>query len=142
MDEPAVSQRIDKWLWAARFFKTRTQAGDAVDGGKVRCNGQPCKPSRSVKIGDWLEITVGQLQWSVCVLGINAQRRPAEEARLLYEESGESRQRREQVLEIRDQLYALAEIIYEKWQQDKKAGKLPVNRQVPDSSRGSMPSGN
>ena len=101
MDDPAASQRIDKWLWAARFFKARTLAADAVDGGKVRCNGQSCKPSRAVKVGDWLDITIGQLHWSVRVLGLNTQRRPTAEARLLYEESTESRQRREQALEIR-----------------------------------------
>lgn len=101
MPDDFAALRIDKWLWAARFFKTRTLAGAAVEGGKVRCNGRSCKPSHAVKVGDRLDITVGQLQWSVQVLGLNAQRRPAGEARQLYVESDESRARREQALELR-----------------------------------------
>ncbi|AJP48205.1 RNA-binding protein [Rugosibacter aromaticivorans] len=93
-------QRIDKWLWAARFCKTRRLAADAVDGGKVKLNGQPVKPSRELKCGDKLEIALGELRWVVCVRGINRQRRPATEARLLYEESPESIARRAQQQEI------------------------------------------
>ncbi|MDP1982075.1 MAG: RNA-binding S4 domain-containing protein [Sulfuritalea sp.] len=94
-------QRIDKWLWAARFFKTRSLAAGAVDGGKVKWNGQTVKPARELKPGDELEISAGELRWTVIVRGLNAQRRPAPEARLLYEETAESTARRLQLEEIR-----------------------------------------
>jgi len=94
-------QRIDKWLWAARFFKTRSLAAAAVDGGRVRWNGQNVKPARELKPGDELEIVAGELRWTVVVRGVNAQRRPAPEARLLYEETAQSAARRLQLEEIR-----------------------------------------
>lgn len=94
-------QRIDKWLWAARFFKTRSLAAAAVDGGRVKWNGQNVKPARELKPGDELEITSGELRWTVVVRGVNAQRRPAPEARLLYEETAQSAARRLQLEEIR-----------------------------------------
>jgi ribosome-associated heat shock protein Hsp15 len=94
-------QRIDKWLWAARFFKTRSLAAAAVDGGRVKWNGQQVKPARELKSGDELEISAGELHWTVIVRGLNAQRRPAPEARLLYEETAESSARRQQLEEIR-----------------------------------------
>jgi len=86
--------RIDKWLWAARFFKTRALAQDAVEGGKAKLNGQAVKAAREVKAGDVLDISVGQVHWTVTVLGVNGQRRPAPEARLLYAETPESVTRR------------------------------------------------
>ncbi len=95
------SLRIDKWLWAARFFKTRTLAAEAIDGGKVQWQGQRAKPAREVKIGDTLDIVVGDQHWSVIVRGLNAQRRPAPEAKLLYEETAESLARRTAALEQR-----------------------------------------
>ena len=98
MNEDLARQRLDKWLWAARFFKTRSLAAAAVQGGKVRLDGQSAKPAKEVKVGDRLEISQEDLQWTVLVLAINAQRRPAVEARLLYEESAASLARREQVL--------------------------------------------
>ncbi len=101
MTEVAARQRIDKWLWAARFFKTRSLAADAVEGGKVRWNGQTVKPARELKPGDELEIAAGELRWTVIVRGLNAQRRPAPEARLLYEETADSAARRLQLEEIR-----------------------------------------
>lgn len=94
-------QRIDKWLWAARFFKTRSLAAAAVEGGRVKWNGQNVKPARELKPGDELEITSGELRWTVVVRGVNAQRRPAPEARLLYEETAQSAARRLQLEEIR-----------------------------------------
>ena len=94
-------QRIDKWLWAARFFKTRSLAAAAVEGGKVKWNGQQVKPAREVQPGDQLEISAGEVRWTVTVHGVNAQRRPAPEARLLYEETAESAARRAEQQEIR-----------------------------------------
>lgn len=94
-------QRLDKWLWAARFYKTRSLAADAIDGGKVRWNTQTVKPSREVKPGDELDISAGEIRWTVIVRGLNHQRRPAPEARLLYEETAESAERRLRLEEIR-----------------------------------------
>jgi len=91
-DEPL---RIDKWLWAARFFKTRSLAAKAVDGGKVRVNGEGAKPARSLRIGDELAIRVGELEWVVEVRALSRQRGPAAQAALLYAEREDSRARRE-----------------------------------------------
>ncbi|WP_031432975.1 RNA-binding S4 domain-containing protein [Methylomarinum vadi] len=97
MTEPD-SLRLDKWLWAARFFKTRKLAADAVSGGKVHFNGQRCKPSKEVKAGSHIVISKDRYTWNIVVTGINKQRRPASEAALLYEESEESKaKRREQI---------------------------------------------
>ncbi len=87
--------RLDKWLWAARFFKTRSIARKAVDGGKIRVNGCPCKPSRILSRGDTLRINRADGEYTVQVIALNNQRRPASEARKLYEESPESIARRE-----------------------------------------------
>jgi len=94
-------QRIDKWLWAARFFKTRSLAAAAVDGNRVKWNGQQVKPAREIQAGDELDIVAGELRWTVVVRGLNGQRRPAAEARLLYEETADSVVRRERQQEIR-----------------------------------------
>ncbi len=102
MAEHALSpagQRVDKWLWAARFFKTRSQATEAIHGGHVRVNGNPVKPARDLRPGDTLDITVGHQHWTVVVRGLNELRRPASEAQTLYEETEESRARRETVRE-------------------------------------------
>lgn len=93
--------RLDKWLWAARFYKTRSLAGDAVDGGKVKVNGQAAKPAKDVKPGDRLQIRAGDQDWVVVVMGLNEQRRPAPEARALYEETPESQQLRMRAAELR-----------------------------------------
>lgn len=82
--------RIDKWLWAARFFKTRSLATDAVGGGKVRLNEQPTKPAREVKVGDHLDVFNGETRWQVVVRALSEKRGPASEARQLYEETAES----------------------------------------------------
>ncbi|MBD5802475.1 Heat shock protein 15 [Azoarcus sp. Aa7] len=86
--------RIDKWLWAARFFKTRSLANQAIEGGHVRLNGQAVKPARELRIGDSLDIVAGGTQWTVIVRGLNEQRRPAVEAQQLYEETPASAARR------------------------------------------------
>ncbi len=103
MDKPdsPLSLRLDKWLWAARFFKTRTLAADAIEGSKVHWQGQHAKPAREVKVGDELDIFLSDLRWTVIVRAINARRRPAPEAKLLYEETAASFVRRAQVLELR-----------------------------------------
>jgi len=94
--EPASEPvRIDKWLWAARFFKTRSLAAKAVDGGKVRVNGEGAKPSRTIKPGDELTIRVGELEWVVEVMALSRQRGPAAQAALLYAEREDSRERRQ-----------------------------------------------
>jgi ribosome-associated heat shock protein Hsp15 len=100
-DGDVQRQRIDKWLWAARFFKTRSLAAAAVDGGRIKWNGQNVKPARELKPGDELDIVAGETRWTVIVRGLNSQRRPAPEARLLYEETVESVARRLRLEEIR-----------------------------------------
>lgn len=93
--------RVDKWLWTARFFKTRTLANEAIDGGKVRLNGFATKPAKEVKIGDRLHIRAGEQDWEVVIQGMNEQRRPASEAQLLYAETPESSERRARAIELR-----------------------------------------
>jgi ribosome-associated heat shock protein Hsp15 len=95
------SLRVDKWLWAARFFKTRALATEAVAGGKVHVNGDRCKPGRRLRPGDRLAVHRGAETLDLEVLGLNAARRPAAEARLLYRETEESIARREAALEAR-----------------------------------------
>lgn len=87
--------RIDKWLWAARFFKTRSLASDAVDGGKVQVNGDRVKPAKALNVGDALSIRIGHYTWQIKVLGLSDRRGPAPEAQKLYYESEESRAARE-----------------------------------------------
>ena len=87
--------RIDKWLWAARFFKTRSLAAKAVDGGKVRVNGERAKPAKEVKPADEVLVASGQLEWTVHVLGVSDRRGPAEQARRLYAETEASSAKRE-----------------------------------------------
>lgn len=86
--------RIDKWLWAARFFKTRSLATAAVECGKVLLDEARVKPAKTVAPGDMLDIRIGQLQFVVEVLALSSKRGPATEAQKLYRETDESRQRR------------------------------------------------
>lgn len=87
--------RIDKWLWAARFFKTRSLATEAVDSGRVRLGGERIKPARTVKLGDKLTIDNGSETWEVLVQDITDKRGPAPVARALYEETAASVVKRE-----------------------------------------------
>ena len=87
--------RIDKWLWAARFFKTRSMAADAIDRGRVRIDGEPVKPSRNVKVNDRLVIDNGSDRWEVIVAALSDKRGPAPVARTLYFETDESIAKRE-----------------------------------------------
>jgi ribosome-associated heat shock protein Hsp15 len=86
--------RIDKWLWAARFYKTRSLASTAISAGHVKLNGSTIKPARELRCGDTLELAIGDTHWTVLVRELNAQRRPAPEAQLLYAETTESSGRR------------------------------------------------
>lgn len=97
------SLRLDKWLWAARFFKTRKLAADAIAGGKVHLNGQRCKPSKEIKPGAKLYINKPPYSWEITILDINGQRRPYSEAILLYQESTESLARREEQIALQKQ---------------------------------------
>jgi ribosome-associated heat shock protein Hsp15 len=90
--------RIDKWLWAARFFKTRGLAAEAVNGGKIAVNGARAKPSRLIRPGDQLMIRRGACEWTVVVKRISMVRGPAAQAQALYQESDESVRRREAVI--------------------------------------------
>lgn len=93
--------RLDKWLWAARFYKTRQLANEAIVGGHVHLNGQRVKPSREVQIDDELKINKTPFTFEVTVKGLSTRRGPAKEAQLLYEESDESIQKRETLAEQR-----------------------------------------
>jgi ribosome-associated heat shock protein Hsp15 len=92
---PLIDTRIDKWLWAARFYKTRSLAAAAVKAGKVRINGGRAKPSRMVKHGDQLHITRGDLSFELTIEFISDKRGPAKQAVQLYTESEESVRKRE-----------------------------------------------
>lgn len=94
--DTARAVRIDKWLWAARFYKTRSLAVDAIKQGRVQCNRERPKPSRMLRVGDALVIEKGDLRFEIAVLEVSEQRRPARVAQQLYRESEESRRQREQ----------------------------------------------
>jgi ribosome-associated heat shock protein Hsp15 len=93
--------RIDKWLWAARFFKTRSLAAEAVDRGRIKINAENVKPARSVKINDKILIDNGSSRWEVIVLGLSDKRGPAPVAQALYRETEASITRRENDQEAR-----------------------------------------
>jgi len=95
------SVRLDKWLWAARFFKTRSVAREAVSGGKVHLNGNRAKPGRSLNICDELRIQRGEEEYTITVVELSIRRGPAVVARTFYEESEQSRIKREQLAEKR-----------------------------------------
>ena len=96
MTDAEIRVRIDKWLWAARFYKTRSLAADAVDGGKVQVNGERVKPAKLLKPGDALSIRNGPYAWDITVLMLSERRGSAAEAAKLYSESGDSRKAREE----------------------------------------------
>lgn len=99
--DPNGSLRLDKWLWAARFFKTRQLAVEAINGGKIQVNGQRTKPGKTIQAGDRLIVHKGSLEWNLVVKAVAKQRRPAPEAVLLYEESEGSRLRRQELVRNR-----------------------------------------
>ncbi|MDD2659492.1 MAG: S4 domain-containing protein [Methylococcales bacterium] len=96
--------RLDKWLWTARFFKTRKLAADAISGGKVHVNSQRAKPGKDIKPGTLLSISKEGLRWDITIIALSKQRRPASEAVLLYEETAESLAKRQrQIIQQREQ---------------------------------------
>ena len=93
--------RLDKWLWAARFYKTRNLAKEAIDGGKVHCRGERCKPGKEPKVGDEYVIRTGFDERTIVVRALSMVRRGAPEAQLLYEETADSIARREEAAALR-----------------------------------------
>jgi ribosome-associated heat shock protein Hsp15 len=93
--------RIDKWLWAARFFKTRGLAQLAVSGGRVKLNGDRVKPAHSVKPGDDLVVRIEEIEWQVVVRGLAERRGPASEAKKLYEERAAGLAERQRLMDLR-----------------------------------------
>jgi ribosome-associated heat shock protein Hsp15 len=93
--------RIDKWLWAARFFKTRSLAQQAIAAGRVKLNEARVKPSHELKTGDALAIRVGDFEWQIVVKALSDKRGPAEQARKLYQETEASRAERERRMDLR-----------------------------------------
>jgi ribosome-associated heat shock protein Hsp15 len=93
--------RLDKWLWAARFYKTRGLAHEAIEAGRVRLNGEKAKPGKEIKPGDRLQLQIGEFSWELSVVGLDARRGPAEQARALYAETETSRLRRAEQVELR-----------------------------------------
>ena len=101
-NEAMEKMRIDKWLWAARFYKTRSLASEDIDKGRIEVNGQTAKPSREVKPGDTVQVRQGAVQRTVVIAGLSAQRGPAPVAQLLYQETADSiEQRAKQALQQR-----------------------------------------
>ena len=99
--DPLTEVRADVWLWAARFFKTRSLAKQALAGGKVQVGGQAIKPSRMLRVGDALGVTRANELYEITVLGLSEQRGPAPVAQALYEESEASRLKRESGRELK-----------------------------------------
>lgn len=93
--------RLDKWLWAARFFKNRGLATDEINGGKVHVNGERSKPSRAIKVGDRLKITKGIYSWEVIVEGLHEKRRSAADAETMYSELESSEMARKSLADER-----------------------------------------
>ncbi len=93
--------RLDKWLWAARFYKTRALAKAAIESGKVHCRGERCKPGKEPRIGDEFVLRTGFDERTVVVKALSIVRRGAPEAQTLYEETADSIRRREQAAELR-----------------------------------------
>jgi len=89
--------RLDRWLWAARFFKTRALAAAAVAGGKVHVNGTRAKPAKQLQVGDALRVRVGPYEWLVTVRGLSERRGPPKTAQALYDEDAEGRAARERL---------------------------------------------
>ncbi len=101
IEKEPIKTRLDKWLWAARFYKTRHLAAEAINGGHVHLNGHRIKPSRVIQVNDELSIQKTPFTFEITVAGLSIRRGPAKEAQLLYVESEESIQKRETLAEQR-----------------------------------------
>ena len=117
--------RLDKWLWAARFFKTRSLATDAIDGGKVHVDGDRAKPAKEVRVGQRIYICRKELEMEVEVMALSNQRRGAPEAALLYQETPESARKREDAAVTREADHG---------KRERGAGR-PTKRQLRDIKR-------
>lgn len=107
-DKKSDSVRLDKWLWAARFYKTRSLARDMINGGKVHYNGARSKSSKLVELGATIKLARGYDEMTIVVKSLNDQRRGAPEAQLMYEETQESTTKREERSEARKQMQLYA----------------------------------
>ncbi len=116
--------RLDKWLWTARFFKTRKLAADAISGGKVHVNKQRTKPGKEIKPGALLSISKDGLSWEVAIIGLSKQRRPAKEAILLYEETPESFAKRQQQMLLQQEQRELFDFSGQDHKPNKKERRL------------------
>jgi ribosome-associated heat shock protein Hsp15 len=117
--------RLDKWLWAARFFKTRSLATDAIDSGKVHVDGDRAKPAKEVRVGQRIHIRRKELEMEVEVMALSNQRRGAPEAALLYQETAESARKREDAAVTREADHG---------KRERGAGR-PTKRQLRDIKR-------
>jgi ribosome-associated heat shock protein Hsp15 len=118
--------RLDKWLWAARFFKTRSLAAEAIGGGKVSLNGDRTKPAKPVKLGDEVRVQIGQFAHVIIVRGLSDRRGPATVAQTLYEETDESKAARTR---LADQLrMAPAPLVYEEKGRPTKRDRREISR--------------
>lgn len=118
------SQRVDRWLWAARFFRTRALARKAIDAGKVEVNGARAKPARTIGVGDRLRIGTPAATFEVIVDALNGQRRPAPEARQLYTETEESRVAREREAEARRERRAA--VVFDRGRPDRRERRASI----------------
>jgi ribosome-associated heat shock protein Hsp15 len=116
--------RLDKWLWAARFFKTRGLAAEAISGGKVHVNNQRAKPGKEVKPGTQLSITKDTYRWDITITALSSQRRPAKEAVLLYEETAESLAKRQQQITLQREQRELFDFSGQDHKPNKKERRL------------------
>jgi ribosome-associated heat shock protein Hsp15 len=118
------SQRVDRWLWVARFFKTRALARKAIDAGKVEVNGARAKAARAIGAGDRLRIGTPAATFEVVVGALNTQRRPASEARQLYTETEESRVAREREAEARRERRAA--VVFDRGRPDRRERRASI----------------
>ena len=100
MATPPSEMRLDKWLWAARFFKTRALAQKHIELGRVKVNGDKVKNSKIIAVGDVVDLQLNSLPYRLTIKGLNLQRRPASEARLLYAEDEATVKRREEIVQL------------------------------------------